>query len=110
MLRADRFGNIANVIGDDLARTVVLAEENTQPVYADHPAADAIVIGCTDCRAVEVIGALERKLGKPVITSNQALAFSNLTRISISPNSIESGGRLFKVRGPKSPPTTIRLL
>ncbi|MBC6441133.1 MAG: Asp/Glu racemase [Rhodospirillales bacterium] len=40
---------------------------------ADHPQADAIVMSCTDMRAVEVITALESRTGKPVVTSNQAL-------------------------------------
>ncbi len=43
---------------------------------ADHKDADAIVMACTDLRAVEVIDRVEQKLGKPVITSNQAMAFA----------------------------------
>lgn len=65
---------------------------------ADHPDAEAIVIGCTDLRAVEVIGALEMELGKPVVTSNQALVFACLARIGIETNSVESGGALYKLR------------
>lgn len=42
---------------------------------ADHPEADAIVLSCTDMRSVETIAALERALRKPVISSNQAMAF-----------------------------------
>lgn len=62
---------------------------------ADHGDADAIVIGCTDFRAVEAVGALERKLGKPVITANQALVFACLARIGVHTEGIEGGGRLF---------------
>lgn len=40
---------------------------------ADHPQADAIVLSCTDMRSVECIDTLEARLGKPVITSNQAM-------------------------------------
>ena len=42
---------------------------------ADHPEAQAIVLSCTDMRSVETITKLEETLGKPVITSNQAMAF-----------------------------------
>ncbi len=42
---------------------------------ADHPDAQAIVLSCTDMRAVEVIDRLEAHLGKPVVTSNQAMVF-----------------------------------
>lgn len=42
---------------------------------ADHPEAEAVVLSCTDMRSVEIIARLEAKLGKPVITSNQAMVF-----------------------------------
>ena len=42
---------------------------------ADHPQAEAIVLSCTDMRSVEVIARLEATLGKPVISSNQAMMF-----------------------------------
>lgn len=62
---------------------------------ADHPDADAIAIGCTDFRAVEAIEALEKTLGKPVVTSNQALIFACLTRIGVDMTHIKNAGRLF---------------
>jgi len=42
---------------------------------ADHPEAKAVVLSCTDMRSVEIIARLEEALGKPVIGSNQAMAF-----------------------------------
>ncbi|MDG1431017.1 MAG: Asp/Glu racemase [Paracoccaceae bacterium] len=42
---------------------------------ADHPDATAIVLSCTDMRSVEIIARLEQAVGKPVITSNQAMIF-----------------------------------
>lgn len=50
---------------------------------ADHPEADAIVLSCTDMRSVEVIDRLERTLGKPVVTSNQAMMFEALTMLDL---------------------------
>ena len=50
---------------------------------ADHPNADAIVLSCTDMRAVETVARLEATLGKPVISSNQALMFATLTALEI---------------------------
>ncbi|WNK01565.1 Asp/Glu racemase [Thalassospiraceae bacterium LMO-JJ14] len=44
----------------------------------DRPDADAIFISCGALRSVDVIEALEEKTGKPVITSNQALAWDAL--------------------------------
>jgi maleate isomerase len=43
-----------------------------------HPDADAYFLSCTTIRAASVIEALERDLGKPVVTSNQAVAWHSL--------------------------------
>ncbi len=51
---------------------------------ADHANAEAIVLSCTDMRAVEVIEILEETTGKPVITSNQALAHAAITRLELT--------------------------
>ena len=51
---------------------------------ADHPDAQVIVLSCTDMRSVEVISRLETTLGKPVITSNQAMVFQTLFQLNIS--------------------------
>jgi maleate cis-trans isomerase len=40
---------------------------------ADAPQADAVVLSCTDMRAVEAADALGARLGKPVVCSNGAL-------------------------------------
>jgi maleate isomerase len=39
------------------------------------PAVDAVFLSCTNLRTLEVIPKLERDLGKPVFSSNQALAW-----------------------------------
>ncbi len=50
---------------------------------ADHPQADALVLSCTDMRSVEVIERLEAAVGKPVVTSNQAMVFSALRALEM---------------------------
>lgn len=50
---------------------------------ANHPDADAIVLSCTDMRSVEIITRLEQAVGKPVVTSNQAMAFQALQLVGI---------------------------
>lgn len=62
---------------------------------ADHPDAEAIVISCTDYRALEAVPAIERALGKPVITSNQALMHACLKRLEVDHQLSAVGGRLF---------------
>lgn len=51
---------------------------------ADHPEADAIVLSCTDMRSVEIIDRLERAVGKPVVTSNQAMMFQAMQLVGIN--------------------------
>jgi len=62
---------------------------------ADHPDAQAIVVSCTDYRALEAVPAIEAFLEKPVITSNQALMFVCLKRLKIPHRDLIAGGRLF---------------
>jgi maleate isomerase len=47
------------------------------------PAADAYFISCTAVRSADVIEALERDLGRPVITSNQAMLWGALRAAGI---------------------------
>jgi maleate cis-trans isomerase len=50
---------------------------------ADHPEAQALVLSCTDMRSVEIVAHLEAAVGKPVITSNQAILFETLGHLGI---------------------------
>ena len=53
-------------------------------ISADSAEAEAIVISCTDYRATEAVIEIEAKLGKPVITSNQATLLVALQRLGIA--------------------------
>ncbi len=61
---------------------------------ADHEAAQAIVISCTDYRATEAIPEIEARLGKPVVTSNLATLLVALDRLSITPGNPATGRHL----------------
>ncbi len=56
----------------------------TLGLKADHPDADAIVLSCTEMRSVETLDRLEQKLGKPVVSSNQAMMFEALGALNIT--------------------------
>ncbi|MEO0751145.1 MAG: Asp/Glu racemase [Pseudomonadota bacterium] len=62
---------------------------------ADAKEAEAIVLSCTDMRSVEVIARLEDALGKPVITSNQAMVFQAVEMLEL-PAPGPRFGRLFE--------------
>jgi maleate cis-trans isomerase len=59
------------------------------------PQADAYFLSCTSIRAVEAIDAIERALGKPVVTSNQGMLWGALRSAGID-DPIDGCGRLFK--------------
>ena len=46
--------------------------------------ADALFLSCTNLRALDVIGPLEQNLGKPVLTSNQVLAWHMMRLAGLS--------------------------
>ena len=60
---------------------------------ADHLQAEGLVLSCTDMRSVEVIEALEAALGKPVVTSNQALMYCAIKGLGLGSAGLP--GRLF---------------
>ncbi|MET0483524.1 MAG: Asp/Glu racemase [Aestuariivirgaceae bacterium] len=60
----------------------------------DDPASEAVFISCTGLRTAPVVAALEKELGKPVVTSNQALAWDALRLAGVS-DSLPGRGRLF---------------
>ena len=62
---------------------------------ADDASAQALVLSCTEMRSVEAVVALEEALGKPVVTSNQALVHACLKRINIDSRGVPAGGTLF---------------
>jgi len=60
-----------------------------------HPDAEALFISCTGLRTRHVVEPLEEALGKPVVTSNQALAW-DLARTAGVDDRVPGRGRLFR--------------
>lgn len=61
----------------------------------DRPEADAAFIGCTNFATLDVLAALERDLGKPVVSSNQATLWAALRAAGVRA-SIAGYGRLLE--------------
>ncbi len=102
---ASRGLEVLNVSGlgldDDYRMTAITPEEivaaGMRAMAAD---ADALFISCTALRASLAVGALERALGRPVVTSNQAIAWHTLELIGHPGQSGHCGpGRLFGLGG-----------
>jgi maleate isomerase len=62
---------------------------------ADTPDSDALFISCGALRSLEIVDRLERRLGKPVICSNQAMMW-HVLRLAGLPDRIEGYGRLLR--------------
>lgn len=56
--------------------------------------ADGIFISCTNLRTIEIIDALEKNLGKPVVTSNQATLAMALRVMGIKEKVVRFGSLL----------------
>ena len=81
----DNDTDVTKVTPDDIEQLGVSTMDN---------AADALFISCTAFRASLAIAGLEQKLNKPVVSSNQALAWHVLQLLKC-PARIEGFGRLF---------------
>ena len=83
-----RLAGVANIYDESEERAYRLARE------ADAPNADAILLSGTGLPTVGVLELLERDLGKPVISSNQASLWRAL-RLAGVRESVPGFGRLF---------------
>jgi len=63
--------------------------------WACRPDADALLCSCTAWRSVEAVAELERRTGKPVVTSNQASIWAAFRALGL-PASIRGYGRLLE--------------
>jgi maleate isomerase len=61
-----------------------------------HPAVDAVFVSCTSIRVAEAASSLEAELGKPVTSSNHAMAWHCLRLAGIA-DPLPQWGRLFTV-------------
>ena len=59
------------------------------------PQADALLCSCTAWRALVAVDPIEQKLGKPVVTSNQATIWAAFRAIGVDPR-IRGYGRLLE--------------
>jgi len=58
------------------------------------PGVEAVFLSCTNLRTLDIIDDLEQKLGLPVVSSNQALAWQ-MSRLAALPAPTNAPGRLF---------------
>ncbi len=79
---------------DDTAMTYIQPQDIAEAaIDACHPDADLLFISCTALRASYVIDSLEQQLHKPVISSNQLLAWHSL-KLAGYPQPVNGFGQL----------------
>jgi len=81
-------------LGNDEVAALTPEDVTVLAREADCPQAEAIVLSCTDMRAAEAVPAIEARLGKPVVTSNQAMMYVALKRLGVSPAECALRGQL----------------
>jgi maleate isomerase len=64
------------------------------------PDADAYFVSCTNIQSIDAVAEIEARLGKPVVTSNQAALWYSLRRCGIT-DEIPALGQLFRLDLPK---------
>lgn len=90
ILNIDGFG-----LDDDIKMTnLPLSAISEAAVQICDPDADALFISCTAIRSALVVEELEQKLGKPVVTSNQALVWHSL-KLMNNTSEVKGFGQLF---------------
>ncbi len=91
-------GFFAVVDDDERSRILSDAIVSAGLDLAQSPAVDGLFISCTALRTAGAVESLERKLGKPVVTSNQALAWDALRKAGDT-RTVEARGRLLREEG-----------
>jgi maleate cis-trans isomerase len=82
-----RLEGVANIYAESEARAYALARE------ADSPAAEAVLLSGTGLPTVGVLQRLEQELGKPVVSSTQAMLWHALRMAGVR-QAIRGFGRL----------------
>ncbi|MGH7265633.1 MAG: maleate cis-trans isomerase family protein [Candidatus Rokuibacteriota bacterium] len=96
---------VLTALGMDLDHDRTIGRVTLEEVYhlarrGDHPDAEAIFISCTGLKTIGVLAALERDLGKPVVSANQA-SFWDCLRLAGIPDRLTGFGGLFDLRSPE---------
>jgi len=81
-------------LGTQAHSTIKPEEVEALVMIVDKPEADAIFISCTNFGTLDIIESLEKKLRKPVVTSNSASMWK-MMRMVRDQSAVPGGGRLF---------------
>jgi maleate isomerase len=85
-------------LSDDNARARVTATSflDAAKQLSDQPGVEALFISCTALRTFGLVEQIEERIGRPVVTSNQALSWNSL-RLTGDTRVVANAGRLFQL-------------
>lgn len=90
---------VVDMTGLGIRSNLEIGEQRPETAYREARKldidADGVFVSCTNYRTFEIIEPLERDLGLPVVTSNQATLWDALRRLDVEPPE-EAPGRLFE--------------
>jgi maleate isomerase len=92
--------NVLSMAGQQIVPNVEIGAQTPATILAFakanlDPAADGLFLSCTNWRAMEVAEQLEREIGKPVVTSNQATLWAALRVLNVA-TWVDGYGRLLR--------------
>lgn len=92
-----RMGSFEHSDDNEVARIDAQSVRNAVLELGRHDDVDAVFVSCTSVRLVDQVAAIERELGKPVTSSNHAMAWHAL-RLGGVKDELPQFGRLFTVQ------------
>ncbi|WP_321933940.1 Asp/Glu racemase [Paraburkholderia sp. J8-2] len=92
-----RMGSFEHSDDNEVARIDAQSVRNAVLELGRHEDVDAVFVSCTSVRLADEVAAIERELGKPVTSSNHAMAWHAL-RLGGVKDELPQFGRLFTVQ------------
>jgi len=90
-----RSGSFEHGNDNEVARIDARSIAEAASAMAADEEVDAVFVSCTSLRVIDHIQSLEKKIGKPVLSSNQAMAWHAL-RLAGVPDRLPQYGRIFE--------------
>lgn len=84
-IETPRFGSFNEPVEGNVVRITARSLRDGALTLAEDDTCEAVFLSCTNLRTLDVIDNIEREIGKPVLSSNQVLAWHMLQMARIEP-------------------------
>lgn len=90
-----QFGSFNEPVEANVVRITPASLHRAGALVGAHEACDAVFLSCTNLRTLDVIAQMEDELGKPVLSSNQVLAW-HMLKLAGAKAAPDAPGRLWR--------------